>query len=155
MLSFSPLAYQTLFRCFLKGPAERAFVKLSTNIDKLGIYLIPNSLSSISPHIWWCIMLIYLVRFWLFGFFVKVKLVLLLPSIFILLTTYSESSLFRKHLIYIPSFAPWLIATYWALDIDVNTVCYCSFEEEAISCDGFFVFKISSVVTVGVAYYSQ
>ncbi len=64
-----------------------------------------------------------LVRFWFSGSFVKVRLVSLLPSISILLTACLGSISFRKRLTYTPSLVSWLIATYLASDIDVNTVC--------------------------------
>ena len=102
---------------------RRAFIRPSASIDELVIHLIPSFPSSTSPRTWWCIMSICLVRFWLSGSFVKVRLVLLSPSISILLTTCSGRSSFRKHLIHTPCLAPWLIATYLASDVDVDTVC--------------------------------
>ena len=123
ILHLSPLATRLhSSRCFLKGPAGRAFVRPSASIAELSIHSIASSPSSTNPRTWWCMTSMCFVRFWLSGSFVKVRLVSLSPSIFISLTASSGSSSFRNRQIHTPSLAPWLTATYSASEVDVETV---------------------------------
>ena len=67
----------------------------------------------------------YFVQFWLIRSCVKVRLVLLSPSIFISLTISSSRSLFKNRQIHKPSLALLLTAIYLTLDIDNDIVYYC------------------------------
>ena len=112
-------------QCFLKAAARSALVRPLANIAELWIQSMANSLSSTNPRTWWCMTSICFFWFWLSGSLVKVRLVSLLPSIFISLTVFSCSSSFRNCCIHPPSLAPWLAATYMASEVEVETVRYC------------------------------
>lgn len=118
-------------QCLLNGPAGSASVRPSANSDKLAVHLIPSSSSSTTPRTWWCLTSMCF-WFWLSGFFVKVRHVILSPNISMLLTACSGSSLFRNLRIQTPSLAPWLIATYLVSDVDVNTVRCCLWQQVII-----------------------
>lgn len=84
-----------------------------------------SSQSSTNSQTWWCMISICFVRFWLVGSLVKVRLVLLSPSIFIPLTASFNRSSLTNVWIQMSFLALWLMATYSASEVDMETIlCY-------------------------------
>lgn len=75
----------------------------------------------------------YFIQFQLLGFFIKVMLISLLPSIFIFLITFFDRYLFTNCQIYIFFLASQLTAIYLASDVDIKTICYYFFYQIMIA----------------------